>query len=62
MDPDATLANIRALVKRRIDEADTLENDEVYDLSNELAEAVLALDEWLIRGGFLPTAWQKGQA
>lgn len=42
MDPNAVLAEIRAYVK---------------DDESPLAEAVIALDEWMSRGGFLPDAW-----
>ncbi len=49
MDPNETLARIRALCADMtdIDDADAA----------ELVELVGALDEWLSRGGFLPQAW-----
>lgn len=33
-------------------------SDEEYDAMVALAEKFEALDEWLSKGGFLPTAWQ----
>jgi len=36
------------------------EAGDMFDESaDELAEQVLALDEWLRKGGFLPSAWQR---
>lgn len=32
--------------------------EHVADQANRLAELVIALDEWIKRGGFLPAAWQ----
>jgi hypothetical protein len=51
MDPNATLAIIRANVSAIVwdDEADI----------TELAEAFEALDEWLKTGGFMPTEWER---
>lgn len=51
MDPNATLAIIRAHVNA------IAWGDEV-DMT-EFAEAVDALDEWLKTGGFLPTEWER---
>lgn len=45
MDPNATLANARkALLDGNL---------------NEAAFAYEALDNWLVKGGFLPDAWSK---
>lgn len=49
MDPDAALANIRAIIAS--------ENADAW--IDELVEAIDALDQWISRGGFLPSAWQK---
>lgn len=68
MDPDA---NLEAALERareilaKIDGANfdgTLDPDareSVVNLANELAELVVALDEWLSKGGHLPRAWSK---
>jgi hypothetical protein len=47
MDPDATLQAIRELV----------ENNDGSPEALALAENFRSLDEWLSRGGFLPTDW-----
>jgi len=51
MDPDATLAEIRALIK-------AAPLDECWD---RLAELIESLDEWISRGGFLPSDWDQKQ-
>jgi hypothetical protein len=66
MDPNATLADIRAALARiRVREAepdgvadlDTFDrlNDDDYQI---IADGFESLDEWISRGGFLPSAWQ----
>lgn len=57
MDPNATLAEIRRLV-RQSEESDGLTTNQGY----ELAELVGALDGWLTAGGFLPSAWSQDRA
>lgn len=54
MDPNAALAELRALV------ADGHETDS--DDHDRIAELVRALDTWISRGGFLPAAWQQPAA
>ena len=49
MDPDETLREIRALCDQI-----TLDVDDC----DRLRELVVALDHWLLRGGFLPTQWK----
>lgn len=51
MDPNATLAIIRAQVNAIV-------WDEEGDIV-ELAEAFEVLDAWLTQGGFLPTDWER---
>lgn len=56
MDPNATLARIYALM------ADVRQPDVDVDrleAAGELVDALEALDQWLSRGGFLPTAWAR---
>lgn len=55
MDPDALLARIRELV------ADALPRPLSEALAYDLAIEVQALDEWLMKGGFLPTEWRQQQ-
>lgn len=49
MDPDATLEEM--LAEARADQS------EFHEGIHRLAELVLALDEWLRKGGPLPEAW-----
>ena len=58
MDPDETLAQLRALAK------DTLSGEYATgdEPAFELAELLTSLDEWLSRGGFLPNAWEAGRS
>lgn len=70
MDPNATLQRFRDAMERltnvRNAYADSTtgatEPFETYiqEAAEEAADAAADLDHWLTRGGFLPTAWQKG--
>lgn len=55
MNPDENL-------KRQLLLAQTIQDapgeDGAPDAANELAELVIALDEWIKNGGFLPRRWQ----
>lgn len=53
MDPNAALANARAITTAIL--SGWLTEDGGY----ELAEAFDALDQWLTKGGFLPSAWAR---
>ena len=58
MDPDRARARIVELAATVVDGSpEDLEWSELLATAEELAECVLALDEWLRRGGFKPTAW-----
>lgn len=55
MDPNATLADIRALIGIQKDgELESYQVDRLCDL-------VDALDEWIIKGGLLPKTWQPSR-
>lgn len=52
MDPNATLNEILDLAQR-------ISEDKPSDISaGRLAELVLALDDWMRRGGFVPRRWE----
>lgn len=58
MDPDANLAEQLMLsqrIKFNYDEGFRPNEED----SNRLAELVVALDEWISKGGFLPAKWRK---
>lgn len=59
MDPDANLAEQRRLAARLV-EAEPDSPGFAADACR-LAELVLALDEWVGGGGFLPAAWGRGR-
>lgn len=57
MDPDA---NLEAMLERaRAIIALARVGAEVSDLEIELAELVIALHDWLVKGGALPNEWSK---
>lgn len=56
MDPNATLRDIRQMVK---DLAASKNTDHMLDLGDDLASAITQLDEWITTGGFLPHDWQE---
>jgi hypothetical protein len=59
MDPNANLKEQRELtqrIMRAFDEANSNGIDQ--EDANRLAELVQALDEWLVKGGFLPESWR----
>lgn len=63
MDPDVTLALIRAAHERgdkaaRSGKARNYED--AAEAYGEAAELFAALDQWMCNGGFAPWAWQKG--
>lgn len=69
MDPEANLKEQRTLAEDIIDILDDETNDEQdYDVLAEvaaqamrLAELVQAMDQWMSRGGFMPSDWAKGR-
>lgn len=56
MDPTANLSEQREIVARveLCEDAEALHED-----LSRLAELVIALDEWISLGNFLPAQWQK---
>lgn len=56
MDPNATLAQMRATSEAILSEECTQEHRAI--LAADLAEQTQALDNWIKDGGFLPAAWQ----
>jgi len=56
MDPNAALKRCRKAAMRILADGRQLSPDEE---ETALAEAFVALDGWLRRGGFLPRDWQR---
>lgn len=54
MDPDVTLEEMRALVKKVLYD----EPEGPYPDTEEMFTLFEGLDGWISKGGFLPTAWQ----
>lgn len=72
MDPQAALNQIRVLVsaiRERIDgsetdDIDTMDPDDLTTIvedANELVDLFDGLDQWMARGGFLPSDWAAGR-
>ena len=72
MDPEANLLEQLDLASAIIEgadavaDADSMSEDleashDVVDDAERLAELVIALDEWIRRGGFLPLGWKKAR-
>lgn len=61
MDPDAILINLRATIKdaKAYLPWRSAECSSSQESLWALIEHVEAMDEWLSRGGFLPTDWQR---
>lgn len=61
MDPTANLDEQRRLAKRLTEHDYQFDDTEMVNDGYALAELVLALDEWISKGGFLPDSWEKQQ-
>jgi len=57
MDPNQTLANLRAALTAAREAADGYSNDAEIEAWQEVGDHVEALDSWLSQGGFQPSAW-----
>lgn len=58
MDPNMTLHELRELCGEALAES----GNKRADLVDEIAERFDALDQWLSRGGFVPSAWAHPEA
>jgi hypothetical protein len=59
MDPNVVRDRLVELAERLVEaEPAHLEWQNLFSSAAELADASLALDEWLQKGGFLPRVWQ----
>lgn len=59
MDPNTALANMREAIRRLDDPSNTSTIGEYAEAARDLRDEAGALDEWLSRGGFLPTDWTR---
>jgi hypothetical protein len=59
MDPDACLKIVLANVQTVLALEDDEEQTEFQQAAAVLAEHVLALDAWIVAGGFLPERWKR---
>lgn len=57
MDPNATLRRMRQLTAAIHAADDAADPHAAAEAATELAELFDALDKWLSRGGFRPSAW-----
>lgn len=56
MDPNANLNEQREIVKKYFEGGISAEAQ--LDLLSRLADLVESLDQWISKGGFLPTSWE----
>lgn len=65
MDPEAAYSNaVQALARHRANQADedNRRGDEIeLEALRDLADAFEALNEWLTKGGAVPSAWVVGR-
>ena len=60
MDPNANLEEQLRLARQFIERADRGRAERFHSGDTlRLAELVQALDEWIVKGGFLPARWQR---
>lgn len=58
MDPTANLEEQRQIVARLLGD-DTISPADTVALTQRLCDLVEALDQWISKGGFLPTQWAR---
>lgn len=58
MDPSANLTE-QLKIAARIQAANVTDDDCLVNDAERLADLVLALDEWICKGGFLPERWTR---
>lgn len=61
MDPDATLRELRSIADRVLRHNDHSDASVIAQDATSLAERVVAIDEWIRNGGFLPKPWHDVQ-
>jgi hypothetical protein len=59
VDPEETLRRMRKLALMLTDTGSIPTEVEERMHGEELAELTIALDEWLSKGGFLPSDWRR---
>ena len=67
MDPNETLKRLRLLLStgyhaRKLFSKETTYQQGLFDHILECEELFQALDQWLSKGGFLPTSWRPNSA
>lgn len=62
MDPNALLVDLLTMARATLstDDAEANNRDDEYTSEHEveMAQAIVDLDEWIMKGGFLPRRWQ----
>lgn len=61
MDPDITLTLLREALADFETASDGPSADDEHEAAARVAELTTELDQWLTRGGFLPSEWAAGR-
>jgi len=63
MDPNATLSQALAIMRALYDaDTDSMDENDTREIAEQgclLAEHLHNLDEWLLKGGFMPSRWER---
>lgn len=59
MDPNAVLVELRAACSDYEETRGDGETCAGIDAADRMRDAAVALDQWLSKGGFLPSDWQR---
>ena len=57
MDPNQTLMDIREICREHA--WDEISDEQAADMLTVLVDRIEAIDGWLSKGGFPPTAWER---
>lgn len=61
MDPDANLREVLDMAHKLAYEKNTCDPDAAILRAERLACLLLDLDEWIVKGGFLPGRWRTDE-
>jgi hypothetical protein len=59
VDPNVALTTALVAANQVLSAPAELPHNELQDLATRMAESLDSLDQWIRRGGFLPSSWEK---